>query len=124
MGKTILACIYARYIFVLFVCLFVYSHTSNFSAIWWLSPLPVSREGSSSCHTYCNMGPWFIRSHPKDRHPSPTVGFEPPTQGSSDLCARRSNHCAFRAVDISLKIFFSRLLSKTIFNFYVVQNQV
>jgi hypothetical protein len=26
----------------LFVCLFVYSHTSNFSAIWWLSPLPVT----------------------------------------------------------------------------------
>jgi hypothetical protein len=25
-----------------FVCLFVYSHTSNFSAIWWLSPLPVT----------------------------------------------------------------------------------
>jgi hypothetical protein len=24
------------------VCLFVYSHTSNFSAIWWLSPLPVT----------------------------------------------------------------------------------
>jgi hypothetical protein len=25
------------------------------------------------------------------------VGFEPPTQGSSDLWARRSNHCATRA---------------------------
>jgi hypothetical protein len=24
------------------VCLFVYSHTSNFSAIWWLSPMPVT----------------------------------------------------------------------------------
>jgi hypothetical protein len=91
------------------VCLLVYSRTSNFSAIWRLSPLPVtglqilayarhsgplSREGSLSCHTYCDTGPPFIRSHPKDRHPCPTVGFEPPTQGSSDLCARRSNHCA------------------------------
>jgi hypothetical protein len=52
--------------------LFVYSHMSNFSAIWWLSPLPVtglqiwayarrsgplSREGSLSCHTYCDTGP-------------------------------------------------------------------
>jgi hypothetical protein len=26
----------------LFVCLFVYSRTSNFSANWWLSPLPVT----------------------------------------------------------------------------------
>jgi hypothetical protein len=26
----------------LFVCLLVYNHTSNFSAIWWLSPLPVT----------------------------------------------------------------------------------
>jgi hypothetical protein len=26
----------------LLVCLFVYSHTSNFSAIWLLSPLPVT----------------------------------------------------------------------------------
>jgi hypothetical protein len=24
------------------VCLFVYSHKSYFSAIWWLSPLPVT----------------------------------------------------------------------------------
>ena len=65
-------------------CLFVYSHTSNFSAILWLSPLPVtglqivayaghsgpvSKVGSLLCHTYCDTEPWFIRSHPKDRHP-------------------------------------------------------
>jgi hypothetical protein len=25
-----------------YVCLIVYSHTSNFSAIWWMSPLPVT----------------------------------------------------------------------------------
>jgi hypothetical protein len=83
----------------LFVYLFVYSHRSNFSAIWRLSPLPVtglqilayarrsgplSREGSLSCHTYCDTGPQFIRSHPKDRHPRPTLGFEPSTQGSSN----------------------------------------
>jgi hypothetical protein len=94
----------------LFVC-FVYSRLSNFSAFRRLSPLPVtglqiwayarrsgplSRERSLSCHTYCDMGTWFIRSHPKDRHPRPTVGFEPPTQGSSDLWARRSNHSATR----------------------------
>jgi hypothetical protein len=41
--------------------------------------------------------PRFIRSHLKDRHPRPTVKFEPPTHGSLDLCARRSNHCATRA---------------------------
>jgi hypothetical protein len=81
-------------------CLFVYSRLSIFSAIRRLSPLPVtglqilayarrsgplSREGYLSCHTYCDTGPRFIRSHPKDRHQRPTVGFEPPTQGSSDL---------------------------------------
>jgi hypothetical protein len=89
----------------LFVSLFVYSRTSNFSAIWQLSLLPVtglqilayawrsgllSREESLSCHTYCDTGPQFIRSHPKDRHLRPTVGFETPTQGSSDHCTRRS----------------------------------
>jgi hypothetical protein len=65
---------------------FVYSCTSNFSAIWRLSPLPVTglcsaplrREGSLSCHTYCDTGPRFIRSHPKDRYLHPTVGFETP----------------------------------------------
>jgi hypothetical protein len=30
-------------------------------------------------------GPGFIQSHPKDRHTRSTVGFEPLTQGSSDL---------------------------------------
>ena len=98
--------------FSLFVCLFVYSRLSNFSAIRRLSPLPVTglqilayarrsgplnREGSLSCHTNCDTGPRFIRSHPKDRHPRPTVGFEPPMQGSSDHCARCSNHCATQA---------------------------
>jgi hypothetical protein len=89
----------------LFVCLFVYSHTSNFSAIRRLSPLPVtglqilayawhsgpsSRERSLPCHTYCDTGPQFIRFHPKDRHLRTTVVFEPSTQESSDFCTRRS----------------------------------
>jgi hypothetical protein len=104
--------------------LFAYSCTSNFSAIWRLSPLPVtglqilayarrsgplSREGSLSCHAYCDTRPRFIRSHLKDRHPRPTVGFEPPTQGSSDHCAQRSNHCATQAAGKkkSLKILLS-----------------
>jgi hypothetical protein len=71
----------------LLVCLFVYSRTTKFSSIWRLSPLPVigptrrsgllSREGTLSCHTYCDTGPRFKVSHPKDRHPRLTVGFEP-----------------------------------------------
>jgi hypothetical protein len=28
---------------------------------------PLSREGSLSCHTCCDTGPWFFRSHPKVR---------------------------------------------------------
>jgi hypothetical protein len=28
---------------------------------------PLSREGSLSCNTCCDMGPRFIQSHPKDR---------------------------------------------------------
>jgi hypothetical protein len=28
----------------------------------------LSREGCLSCHTYCDIGPWFFRSRPKD-HP-------------------------------------------------------
>jgi hypothetical protein len=107
------------YIFVFLVsrsmlvfCLFVHSCTSNFSAIWRLSPLPVtglqilayarrsgplSREGSLSCHTYCDTGTRFIWSHPKDWHLRLTVGFEPPSQGLSDQCSRRSNHCTTQA---------------------------
>jgi hypothetical protein len=27
---------------------------------------PLSREGSLSCHTCCDTGPRFFRSHPKD----------------------------------------------------------
>jgi hypothetical protein len=115
-----------------FVCLFVYSRTSSFSAIWRLSPLPVtwlqilvyarrsgplSRDGSLSCHTYCDTGPRFRRSHLKDRHLRPTVGFEPLTQGSSDHCARRSNHCATQAIRliyIFLTYFHSKLYNKQI----------
>jgi hypothetical protein len=80
----------------LFVCLFAYSRTSNFLAIWRMS-LPgtglhldlmaFSSEGYLTCHTYCNTGPRFIRSHLKDQYPRPTMGFEPATQGSSNLCA-------------------------------------
>jgi hypothetical protein len=84
-----------------FVCLFVYSRLSNFQLSggchhyrWrgynldlWLALMVFSSEGSFSCHTYCDTGPRFIRSHSKDRHPRPTVGFEPGTQGSLDLCA-------------------------------------
>jgi hypothetical protein len=28
----------------------------------------LSREGSLSCHTYCDTGPRFFLSHPKDHH--------------------------------------------------------
>jgi hypothetical protein len=95
---------------------------SNLSAIWRLSPLPVtelqilayawrpgplSREGSLSCHTY--YVPRFIRSHPKDRHLRPTVGFESRTQGSSDHCTRRSNHCTTQATWYRNRILFLAL---------------
>jgi hypothetical protein len=60
--------------------------------------------------TYCDTGPRFIWSHPKDRHPRPTVGFEPPTQGSSDHCARRSNHCTTQAVVVNKYIVFFVIL--------------
>jgi hypothetical protein len=120
-------CILPEKVFV-FVCLFVYSRMSNSSTIWRLSPLPVtglqiygyarhsgplSREGSLSCHTYCDTGPRFIRSHLKDRPPRPKVGFEPPTQGSSDLCTRCSNHCAKWAT-LPEKVKLSMTLSRAI----------
>jgi hypothetical protein len=62
--------------------LFVLSRTSNFSAIWrlWvtitgdgaanldlcLALMAFSSEGSFTCHTYCDTGPPFLRSYPKD----------------------------------------------------------
>jgi hypothetical protein len=52
-----------------------------------LALMAFSSAASFSCHTYCDTGPRFIRSHSKDWHPSPTVEFEPGTQRSSDLCA-------------------------------------
>ena len=68
--------------FVLFVCLFVLSRTSNISAICMatvtiagdravnldicLALTAFSDEGSFTCHTYCDMGPLFLRSYPKD----------------------------------------------------------
>jgi hypothetical protein len=38
-------------------------------------------------NTFWDTGPRCIRSHPKDRHQHPTVGYEPETQGSPDLYA-------------------------------------
>jgi hypothetical protein len=38
-----------------------------------LALMAFSSEGSFSGHTYCDTGQ---RSHPKNRHPRPTVGFE------------------------------------------------
>jgi hypothetical protein len=81
---------YALYkIICVFLCLFVYSRLSNFSAIrraavtitgdgtanldLSVALMAFSSEGCSSCHTYCDTGPWFIRSHLKDRHPRPTM---------------------------------------------------
>jgi hypothetical protein len=109
-----------------FFCLFIYSCTSNFSAIWRLSPLPViglqilayarrsgplSREESLLFQTYYDTGSRFIRSPPKDRHPRPTVRFEPPMQGSSDQFAVRSNHCTtLRAVEHGGIFIMSQLL--------------
>jgi hypothetical protein len=51
------------------------------------SLIAFSSEGSFTCHTYCETGPSFIRSHPKDRHLRSTLGFESATQGSADHCA-------------------------------------
>jgi hypothetical protein len=50
-----------------------------------LALIAFSYEGSFSCH--CDMGPQFIWSHLKDRHPCPTLVFEPGMQGSPDLCS-------------------------------------
>jgi hypothetical protein len=49
-----------------------------------LALMAISSEGSFTCHTYCDTALRFIRSHPKDRHPRSTVGFELSTHGSSD----------------------------------------
>jgi hypothetical protein len=65
--------------------LFVYSHLNNFLAIKLLviglqnSTLAFISEDSCISHTCCDKGPRFIWSHPRDRHPLPTVAFEPTT---------------------------------------------
>jgi hypothetical protein len=67
---------------VLFVCLFIAAWAIYFVAhVCKFRPMLFRSEGSFSCDTYCDTGPRFIRSHPKDRHPRPTVGLKP------DLCA-------------------------------------
>jgi hypothetical protein len=42
-----------------------------------LALMNFSKEGSFSCHSYCDIGPRFMKSHPKDWHPRPTMGFKP-----------------------------------------------
>jgi hypothetical protein len=66
-----------------------YSRTSNFQLSggchqyrWQglsLALTAFNSEGSFTWHTYYYTGPRFIRSHPKDRHPRPTVRFKPTT---------------------------------------------
>jgi hypothetical protein len=78
-------------VFVHLICLIVYCLTS----IWrllvtitgdraenldlCLAFMAFSSEGSFTCNTYCHTRPRYIRSHPDDRHPRPTEGFEPAT---------------------------------------------
>jgi hypothetical protein len=68
------------------------------------APGPLSREGSLSCHTCCNTGPRFFRSHPNDRPiQSPLTTHEgmwriysnPDPHGVSVMCLnfqRRANN--------------------------------
>jgi ankyrin repeat protein len=69
--------------------LLFYSSSSIFSLIWRrhhyrynlglcsMRSGPLSREGSFSCHTCCDTGPRFFRSHPKYRPtPSPLTRHE------------------------------------------------
>jgi hypothetical protein len=69
-----------------------------------LALMAFSSEGSFSCHTYCDTGPRFIRSHLKDRHSRPTVGFEQGTQRSPVYCASAlttAPHRRWRAAKLS-----------------------
>jgi hypothetical protein len=73
-----------RYVLVSLHFLFVYSCQSNDRATnldLCFALKAFSSEGSFSCHTYCDTGPQFTWSHPKEQHPRPTVGFEPGKQG-------------------------------------------
>jgi hypothetical protein len=76
-----------------FVCfyLLVKSQLSNFSAIYdldlCLALMFLALRVLFRTNSYCDTGPRFVRSHPKDRHPRPTLGFELGKQGSPDLCA-------------------------------------
>jgi hypothetical protein len=47
---------------------------ARFTPIFGAHAGPLSREGSLSCHTCYETGPWFVRSHPKN-HPI----LSPPT---------------------------------------------
>jgi hypothetical protein len=50
------------------------------------------------------MLPQFIRSHPKDWSPYPTVGFEPAMFRSSDLyTAALTMHCSISMGDFCIK---------------------
>jgi hypothetical protein len=68
-------------VFCLFVCLFYFeSHEQFFSYLatvtitgdkaanldLCLALTAFSSEGSFTCHTYCDTGPPFLRSYPKD----------------------------------------------------------
>jgi hypothetical protein len=119
-------------LFVLF-CLIIYSHTSNFFN--YLAPVTITGKGAANldlflalmtyssespftCHTCCDTGSRYIRSHPRDRYPHPsvyTVSSEGPASASHsgiqtcDVRIIRSlrlryNHCTTRA---TLKLIMS-----------------
>jgi hypothetical protein len=78
------------------ICLFIAAW-----GVWRLSPLPVTgfmaliSEGSFTCHTCFETGTLFIRSHPWNWHPRPTVEFELATYlRIIRSLRRRYNHCA------------------------------
>jgi hypothetical protein len=89
----------------LFVCMFIATRAFfNYLAAVTITGDRAANFGQYSALRAFEQGRIFILPHllrhgtlvytVSSERPATTVGFEPPTQGSSDHCARRSNHCA------------------------------
>jgi hypothetical protein len=57
---------------------------------------------------FCDKSPRFIQSHPKDRSPCPTAGFEPALQEPSDpyavpLTAAQRPKCIMKITNLILR---------------------
>jgi hypothetical protein len=111
---------------ILFVCLFVclskqgqfFSYLASVTSasdraanLDLCLAMAFSSEGSFTCHTYCDAGPRFIRSHPKVWHLHPTMALERGSQFTTHIPTYRPAKIRVRIDSLYDKVDVSRNVS-------------